>query len=164
MCGAADGWRERPRDNIVTLDELADYVSDQVFQETERRQRPILAPGRYDPELPLAASGSLDLAQHLQLARAFMEVGWLLDDPAPFLCAAREASAASELASLSGEGVPAADALTGEALLAAGEPDDAARVLGKAVERHADELPPESWLHLGLARVELVDTGAAAEA
>ena len=164
MRGAADGWGGRPRDNIVTLDELAAYVSDQVFKETSRRQRPVLGPGRYDPELPLAVTGGLDFAQHLQLARALLEVGWLLDDPAPFLCAAREASAASELATLSGDVVPAANALTGEALLAAGEEGDAARLLGQAVERHAAKLPPEVWLHLGLAHAKLADTTAAAAA
>jgi uncharacterized caspase-like protein len=164
MRGAADGWGGRPRDNVVTLDELAAYVSDQVFKETRRRQRPVLGPGRYDPELPLAVTGGLDVGQHLQLARALLEVGWLLDDPAPFLCAAREASAASELAALSGEVIPDAYALTGESLLAAGEAEDALQLLGKAIERHAEKLPAEAWLHLGLAQAELADTGAAAEA
>ena len=164
MRGAADGWGGRPRDNIVTLDELADYVGDQVFKETARRQRPVLGPGRYDPDLPLAVTGGLDFAQHVQLARALLEVGWLLDDPAPFRCAAREASAASELAALSGEVVPATYALTGEALLAAGEAEEAVQLLGAAVERHAETLDPEAWLHLGLAQARLGNAGAAAEA
>ena len=164
MRGAADGWGGRPRDNIVTLDELADYVSDQVFKETGRRQRPVLGPGRYDPELPLAVTGGLDFAQHLQLSRALLEVGWLVDDPAPFLCAAREASAASELASLSGETVGVADSLTGEALLAAGEAAEAARVLERTMERHAETLPAEAWLHLGLARAQFREFEAAATA
>jgi uncharacterized caspase-like protein/tetratricopeptide (TPR) repeat protein len=164
MQGAADGWGGRPRDNLVTLEELAAYVGDQVFKETKQRQRPVLGSGRYDPELPMAVTGGLDAAQHVSLARALLEVGWLLDDPAPFLCAAREADIGAELAALTGEALPAAATLTGESLLAAGEATRVAELLVKAIERHGETLAPETWLYLGLAQAQLFDTAGAAEA
>jgi uncharacterized caspase-like protein len=161
MRGAADGYGGRPKDGVVSLGELADYVRDRVFKETGRRQEPILGAGRYDVELPLAVAGGLDVEQHFALGRALMEVGWLLDDPAPFLCAAREASTAIELAALTGAIVAPPYALAGEALLAANQAEQAAELLDKASERLGDDLAVEAWLHRGLAHAERGDPALA---
>jgi uncharacterized caspase-like protein len=161
LSGAADGYGGRPRDNVVTLAELAGYVQDRVFKATEMRQEPNLGEGSFDRELPLAVVGGLDVEAKLQLARALIEVGWLLDDPAPFLCADREARDALHLASLTNAELPGAAALSGEALLAAGEHGQAAATLQSACERHGDELPATAWLHLGLARAGLGESDQA---
>lgn len=164
MRGAADGYGGRPKDGVVSLGELADYVTDRVFAETNRSQQPVLGGGRYDLELPMAVAGGLDVEQHVATARALMEVGWLLDDPAPFRCAAREAGLATELAALTGAALPVATCLEGEALLAAGDAGGAARRLDEALRRFGDEVPPETWLHLGIARAALAEHEPAADA
>jgi Caspase domain len=113
--------------------------------------------------LPLAVAGGLDAEQHIMLARALLEVGWLLDDPAPFRCSAHEAWTAIELAALTGAQLPAAYALAGEALLAAEEHGQVAELLGPAVSRFGDDLPARSRLHLGLAKAALDEPAVAAE-
>jgi hypothetical protein len=42
MRGDADGYGGHPKDGVVTLGELAQYVGDRVLKETGRRQQPVL--------------------------------------------------------------------------------------------------------------------------
>ena len=155
MRGEADGFNGRPKDGVVGLGELAEYVTERVFADTQRRQQPVLGTGRYDLELPMAVAGGLDAEQHVVLARALLEVGWMLDDPAPFRAAAREAMTAIEFAELTGAALPAGHALAGEALLAAREPAEAVSVLERAAKRFGPAFTPEASLHLGLGNAAL---------
>ena len=159
--GGADGFGRWPKDGVVSLDELAKFVCDQVTRETKGAQEPILGPGRYDARLPLAVTGGLDVHAHLELARALLDVGWLVNDPAPFLTAAREALRAVYAASDLETTLPIGTALGGEAFLAAGDYNRAAILLEQGLDRSGNEFPAASWLHLGLARAASHLPGAA---
>lgn len=159
--GGADGFGGRPKDGVVSLGELAEFVRDQVTRETERAQEPVLGADRYAAQLPLSVTGGLDVHQHLELARALLDVGWLVNDPAPFLTAAREALYAVSTASGLETTLPNGTALAGEAFLAAGEYDRCATLLEQGLARSGNEFPAASWLHLGLARAASHLDGAA---
>jgi tetratricopeptide (TPR) repeat protein len=148
MRGAADGYRGA-KDGIVSVGELFEFVRDRVRTATDDRQHPSIGTRAFDRNLPMAVTGDLDVEQHLTLSSRLIDVGWLLDDPAPFLLAARQLALASDLK----RGLPTAEAARGEALLAAGRPDEAARVLEGALATD-DDLPPDAWLHLGMALAE----------
>ena len=79
-----------------------------------------------------------------------VDIGWQLDDPAPFLLAARQFALAADLK----RRLPTADADRGVALLAAGRPAEAAQVLRLAVAAASDRMDPGAWLALGVAEAE----------
>ncbi len=110
----------------------------------------------------MAVAGGLDAEQHVVLARALLEVGWMLDDPAPFRAAAREAMTAIEFAELTGAALPAGHALAGEASLAGREPAEAVSVLERAAKRFGPGFTPEASLYLGLGNAALGQDDAAA--
>ncbi|MFN2506771.1 MAG: caspase family protein, partial [Acidimicrobiales bacterium] len=155
MRGAADGYRG-PKDGIVSVGELFEYVRDRVQEATEGRQHPAVGTTAFDRGLPMAVTGDLDVEQRLSLARRLVDVGWLLDDPAPFLLAARQFLLAADLK----RHLPVAEAERGAALLAASRADEAARALEKVTTTSPDEVPPDAWLYLGLARAA---TGSGAD-
>jgi uncharacterized caspase-like protein len=159
MRGAADGYRGR-RDGIVAVGELFEYVRDQVQNATEGRQHPAIGAAPFDRGLPMAITAELDVDQHLALARGLTDVGWRLDDPAPFLLAARQFALAADLK----RRLPRADAGRGSALLAAGRAAEAAQVLQVAIATAPDELDAEVWLDLGIALAETGRAGLAAGA
>ncbi|GLZ28017.1 hypothetical protein Lesp02_02070 [Lentzea sp. NBRC 105346] len=158
MREAADGYGSgRVKDGLVTLDELAEYVTDQVRRETRMGQEPELGGGDFPRTLPMAVVDELDFHRHDEMARAFLEVGWLLDDPAPFLVTVREAHEAITLAAAADVPDGGSAALAGEALLAAGEFASALDVLDAVFEPG-----PDQHLHRGLALAAMGDSGAAA--
>jgi uncharacterized caspase-like protein len=159
MRGAADGYRG-VRDGIVSVRELFEYVRDQVLNATDGRQHPAIGSTTYDPGLPMAVTAELDVDEHLTLARGLFEVGWALEDPTPFLLAARELAAAADLK----RHLPQADAERGYALLAAGRAADAAHILADATSKAPDEVEATAWLYLGIAEAETGQSELAVEA
>jgi len=149
MRGAADGYCGT-RDGIVSLGELFEYVRDQVQSATEGRQHPAIGTTVFERALPMAVTAELDVEQHVALARGLCDIGWRLDDPAPFLLAARQFALAADLK----RRLPAADAGRGAALLAAGRAAEAAQVLEVATTTAPDEVGADAWLYLGIARAE----------
>lgn len=158
MRGAADGYGG-VRDGVVSVGELFEYVRDRVVSDTDSRQHPLVGPSVFDRSLPVAITGELNVSRHLALGRSLTSVGWLLDDPAPFLLAARQFAVAADLKRL----LPEADAERGAALLAAGLPAEAHTALRGAVASGAD-LPSETWLFSGVASAELNDVDGACDA
>ena len=159
MRGAADGYRGS-RDGIVSVGELFEFVRDQVEKATAGRQHPAIGAAAFDRGLPMAITAELDVQQHLILARGLVDIGWQLDDPAPFLLAARQFALAADLK----RRLPTADADRGVALLAAGRPAEAAQVLRLAVAAASDRMDPGAWLALGVAEAESGQAGRATEA
>lgn len=159
MRGAADGYKSGARNGVVTVGELFEYVRDRVQEDTEGRQHPMPGPAVYDRSLPVAVTGDLDVTQHLAQGRRLAAVGWALDDPAPFLLAARQFAQAADLKRVLAE----ADAERGTALLAAGRPAEAVKALRGAVES-GEDLPAEARLFLGVAAAETDDAERAVAA
>ncbi|HET7800133.1 MAG TPA: caspase family protein [Humibacillus xanthopallidus] len=137
MRGAADGFGQQ-RDGIVGVGELFEYVRDRVRADTNGAQHPSVGSTAFDRNLPMAATGDLDVQRHLSLARDLVDVGWLTDDPAAFACAVRETESVDELAAVTGLRMPASAALRAEALLAMGRHGDAAALLGGAPQQDED--------------------------
>jgi uncharacterized caspase-like protein/tetratricopeptide (TPR) repeat protein len=159
MRGAADGYRGT-RDGIVSLGELFEYVRDQVQNATGGRQHPAIGTTAFDRGLPMAVTAELDVEQHLSLGRGLYEIGWRLDEPAPFLLAARQFALASDLK----RHLPSADVSRGCALLAAGRAAEAAQVLEVATTMAREEVDADAWLCLGIGRAERGQAGPAAQA
>ena len=69
-----------PRDGIVTVGELFDYVTTQVKEATENRQHPHISAAA-DLSLVLAVTGSLSAKEHLELAGRLAAAAELLAEP-----------------------------------------------------------------------------------
>lgn len=91
--GKADA---EPRDGIVTVGELFDYVTEQVKQATGDRQHPHMS-GSSDRELVLAVMGASSADEHLRLAAALASAAEWLDEPICWLGAAAQRQAAQRL-------------------------------------------------------------------
>ncbi len=150
MRGAADGFQGQ-RDGIVAVGELFEYVRHHVHQATNGRQHPAIGTSPFDRGLPMAITAELDVEQHLAIARGLRDIGWRLDDPAPFVLAARQFALAADLK----RHLPSADADRGGCLLAAGRVEEAAGVLRSVTTMCPQEVAAGAWLHLGIAEAEL---------
>ncbi len=142
MRGAADGFGQQ-RDGIVGVGELFEYVRDRVRADTQGAQHPSIGSTPFDRDLPMAATGDLDVQRHLALARHLVALGWLTDDPAAFACAVRETEAVDELAAITGTRIPASAAIRAEAFMATDRPGEAVAEMGaptEGEEPHADLL------------------------
>jgi uncharacterized caspase-like protein len=171
MRGAADGF-DRPRDGIVGVGELFDYVRKRVTEDTVGSQHPAIGSTPFDRNLPMAVTGNIDVEQHLEFARALLGLGWLTDDPAAFACAAREAELAQQFAALTRERLPESAKLRAEALLASGHAAEAVAALEVVPAPAATGTPngdstgrsPSVQLVRGLALAESGHPAAAAQA
>ncbi|MFB9958722.1 caspase family protein [Agromyces bracchium] len=158
--GEADGYR-RPKDGIVSVGELFEYVRDNVQRETDDQQHPVIGPALFDADLPMAVSGGVDAREHVELARRLLVLGHRLDERDRYLAAAREYSAAIRLSRLAGAALPEAMLGLGRALLAA---DDAAGCVAAVQPLIADPLPAggeEALLLRGVGRAKLGDVQGA---
>lgn len=149
MRGHADGFGDE-KDGIVSVGELFEYVRAQVRRDTDGRQNPAIGTTHFDRRLPMAVTGELDVVQHLSLGHRLVDVGWLLDDPAPMLLAAQQFALAADFK----RNLPTADADRGAALLAAGHHDEAIAVLRTAIGAGPQVLEAAAWLNLGVALAE----------
>ena len=127
---------------------------------TGGRQHPAIGTTAFDRGLPMAVTAELDVEQHLSLGRGLYEIGWRLDEPAPFLLAARQFALASDLK----RHLPSADVSRGCALLAAGRAAEAAQVLEVATTMAREEVDADAWLCLGIGMAERGQAGPAAQA
>ena len=160
MRGAADGYGGSVKDGIVSVGELFEYVREQVKRDTNGTQHPAIGTTLFDRKLPMAVTGDLQVEQYLALGRALLDVGWILDDPAPMLLAAQQFTLARDF----GRNRLQADIERGRALLAAGDAEAAATTLRGAIADPPDEPDPTVWRDLGLAEAECGRGKAAAAA
>ena len=160
MRGAADGHGAGVKDGIVSVGELFEYVREQVQRDTDGTQHPAIGTTAFDRRMPMAVTGDLQVEQYLALGRALVEVGWILDDPAPMLLASQQFTLANDL----GRNRPDAEVERGRALLAAGQAEAAAATLRSALAGSPGLLDPTAWRDLGLAEAECGRNKAAAAA
>lgn len=163
--GAADGHGGQPRDGLVSVRELFEYVRESVVRATTRdgktTQHPSIGTSFFDPRLPLAFTGAEDARLHLEIGRLLIELGHIVDDPGRFEAAAAELRLAARFAQHSGEELPEATAQLGRALLALGRVDEAVQELSRCP---AEAAPPEALLYLGVVEARRHDLAAAARA
>ncbi|MCU0963724.1 MAG: caspase family protein [Burkholderiaceae bacterium] len=165
MRGEADGYGE-PKDGVVSVGELFEYVRDQVISATGSNQHPTIGTSAFDRYLPMAITGGLDAREHHRLGDLLCELGWWLEDPGRFLDAADQYQEAIRLSTLAGATLQTAELGLGRALLAAGDFNAAVAALAPlAADADGGKAEAASALwHLGLAQAGRHDRAAARQA
>ena len=133
--GEADGYG-RPKDGVVSVGELFDYVRDNVKRATDDQQHPAIGTTPFDRNLPMAITGGVSAREHVELGRRLLELGRRLDERERYLAAA---SRFAEAIPLSKHGAsarcPRLSLGLGHALLAAGDPPAATQALQPLIGR-----------------------------
>jgi len=164
MRGAADGVTGQPRDGIVTVRELFEYVRANVLRETDDRQHPWLGPNPFDDRLPIAITGGASASEHHRVGLALDRLARHLDDPRRFRAAAAQLGEAARLARAGGQELVEARAACGLAWLDAGDHDRAVEALRECIELDADDVAPLARYHLALALEERGESELAMQA
>lgn len=162
LAGKADGFGDRPKDGVVSVDELLEYVRDRVRKDPHAKgQNPQFLLRGSLRELPVAYTADRDSKRLHQIGSRLFEAGSLDGEPAHI-------AAAAELWRMAAHRVkqrdPLIEADLGHALLACGQDEGAEDVLRKLVEHSERTAPVSAWLHLGIARARLGRFEAAARA
>jgi tetratricopeptide (TPR) repeat protein len=161
MRGDADN---QPKDGIVTVGELFDYVRENVKKATGDLQHPAIGPNQFDRNLPMAVTGGITAQEHFQLGCQLYDLGWLLDDKKRFESANRQFYEAPRLARLAGVPFPEANLQLGLSLMALGKHDEAIQAFQKAIEEDTTQKMPEASFYLGIAYAKKKDYQAAVDA
>ena len=144
MQGAAD---QKPRNGIVTVGELFDYVRDNVQRATDNQQHPCIGTNNYDRNLPVAITAGISAQEHYELGCQLYELGLALDDKYCFESASRHLQEAINLARAAGKKFSEAYLHLGLALMAAGNLSPAIEAFMKAVKADIHD----SAYYLGIA-------------
>ncbi len=148
MEGEAD---RNPKNGIVTVGELFDYVWEKVREATDGKQNPYTGPGPVF-DWPMAWTGGRSAQEHLQLGQGLMDLGWRTDDTGRFQSAAGQFADALFFAQQDKVRLPEANLGRGHALLAAGQDEEAVVELSKVTKRKkAAREHPRAHLYLGMA-------------
>jgi len=86
MKGAAD---RSPKNGVVTVGELFEYVRENVQRATENKQHPCVGTNSYDRNLPVAITAGISAQEHYELGCQLYQIGLKLDDKYCFESASR---------------------------------------------------------------------------
>lgn len=156
MRGDADGYGQ-PKDGVVTVGELFDYVCEGVKKATNHQQHPTPGPNSYDRNLPMAITGGINAQEHYQLGCRLCDLGWLLDDTKRFQAAVEQFNEAIRLSRMAKTPFPRAELGLGQALVALGEHKGAISILSGFIERYKDETMNEALFLSGIAQANSLD-------
>ena len=81
MRGAAD---YKPRNGIVTVGELFEYVRDNVQKATGNQQHPCIGSNPFDRNLPIAITAGISAHEHYEIGCQLYQLGMKLHDPSCF--------------------------------------------------------------------------------
>ena len=160
MKGGADGYG-RPKDGMVTVGELFDYVRENVKKATNNLQHPAIGTNRFDRDLLLAVTGAVNAKENYQFGNYLCNIGYLLDDPARFRDAAKQYREAIRLSKTARIPLPVAELGLGKALIALGDYESANDILLELREQKEKETLPEAILYQGIALAKKKDFSAA---
>ncbi len=124
MRGAAD---YQPRNGIVTVRELFEYVRKNVQKATGNKQHPCIGTNPFDGNLPIAITAGISAQEHYELGCQLYQLGLKLEDKGRFESASTHLQEAIRLSRATGSKFPEAHLQLGLALMAAGN-------LPKAIE------------------------------
>jgi len=161
MEGKADN---APKNGIVTVGELFEYVRGNVMKETNNQQHPTIGTNPFDPKLPMAVTGGITAQEHFQLGRRLYQLGWLLDDKGRFESANGQFYEAQRLMRLEGVPFPEVSLQRGLSLMALGRLDEAISEFKKAIKQDTAQEMPEASFYLGIAYAKQKDYQAAVNA
>jgi uncharacterized caspase-like protein len=160
MRGAADN----PRDGVVAVGELFEYVRKQVRLATADQQHPSIGNNPFDGRLPMAITAGISAREHYQLGCQLYELGRSLDDEICFRSAVRYLHEALRLARVTKVDFPEAHLQLGLTLLALGDSASAIQAFTAAKEQDKANNFPERLFYLGIARAKQGDYEAATHA
>jgi len=145
MKGAAD---RSPKNGVVTVGELFEYVRENVQRATENKQHPCVGTNSYDRNLPVAITAGISAQEHYELGCQLYQIGLKLDDKYCFESASRHLREAIRQAAVVGGKLPEAHMQLGLALTASGNlPKEAITAFNKAIKAGV----PEADYYLGIA-------------
>ena len=158
MRGAAD---TAPKDGVVSVGELFEWVREQVKDATDGKQHPSIGQQGFDRNLPVAITGGITAHELYRLGRGLFDLAIELDDMSRLRSAADQLREAIRLARGSGSRLREAEVLLGRALVLLGEYDQAVGTL-RAAAQAAGQPGAEASLLLGIALAERGDHAEAA--
>jgi tetratricopeptide (TPR) repeat protein len=160
MKGGADGYG-RPKDGMVTVGELFDYVRENVKKATNNLQHPSIGTNRFDRDLLLAVTGAVNAKENYQIGNYLCNIGYLLDDQARFRDAAKQYKEAIRLSKTARIPLPVAELGLGKALIALGDYESANDILSELIEQKEKETLPEAILYQGIVLAKKKEFSAA---
>jgi tetratricopeptide (TPR) repeat protein len=145
MKGAAD---RSPKNGVVTVGELFEYVRENVQKDTDNKQHPCVGTNSYDRNLPVAITAGISAQEHYELGCHLYQIGLKLDDKYCFESASRHLQEAIRQAAVVGSKLPEAHLRLGLALTASGNlPNAAVTAFEKAIKADL----PDADYYLGIA-------------
>lgn len=157
MRGAAD---YQPRNGIVTVGELFDYVRENVQRATNNQQHPLIGTNNYDRNLPIAITAGISAQEHYELGCQLYQLGLKLDDRHCFESASRRLQEAIRLSRIAESKLPEAYLQLGLTLMAAGDLPRAIQAFEEAM--NADV--PDAAYYLGIAYLKQGESEKAVQA
>lgn len=144
MRGAAD---RNPKNGIVTVGELFEYVRENVKRETDDKQHPCIGPDSFDRNLPMAITAGISAQEHYELGCQLYQIALKLDDGYCFESASRHLREAIRQAAVISGKLPEAHLQLGLALTASGNlPKEAITAFNKAIKANI----PDADYYLGI--------------
>ena len=132
MKGAAD---RNPKNGVVTVGELFEYVRENVQRATENKQHPCVGTNSYDRNLPVAITAGISAQEHYELGCQLYQIGLKLDDQYCLESAGRHLREAIRQAAVVGGKLPEAHLQLGLVLTASGKlPNKAIEAFEEAIE------------------------------
>ncbi|NJN85833.1 MAG: hypothetical protein HC881_05365 [Leptolyngbyaceae cyanobacterium SL_7_1] len=145
MRGAAD---RNPKNGVVTVGELFEYVRENVQRATNNQQHPCVGTNRYDRNLPVAITAGISAQEHYELGCHLYQIALKLDDQYCYESASRHLREAIRQAAVVGCELPEAHFQLGLALTATGDlPKEAVAAFDEAIKAGV----PDANYYLGLA-------------
>ena len=145
MKGAADC---KPKNGIVTVGELFEYVRENVKRATGDRQHPCIGPDSFDRNLPIAITAGISAQEQYELGCQLYQIALKLDDKYCFESASRHLREAIRQAEIVGRKLPEAHLQLGLALTASGNlPEAAVTAFRNAIKAGV----PDADYYLGIA-------------
>ncbi|NQE36840.1 hypothetical protein E5S67_04606 [Microcoleus sp. IPMA8] len=164
MRGAADN---KPRNGIVTVGELFEYVRENVQKATGNHQHPCIGSNSFDRNLPIAITAGISAHEHYEIGCQLYHLGLKLDDGSCFKSASNHLQEALRLSRITGSRFPEIYLQLGLTWMASGDlvkaieefekatkanVADAAYYLGIAYTKQSEPDKAISSLELFLAR------------
>jgi uncharacterized caspase-like protein len=145
MKGAADC---NPRNGVVTVGELFEYVRENVQRATNNQQHPCSGTNSYDRNLPVTITAGISAQEHYELGCQLYQIGRKLDDQYCFEAASRHLKEAVCQAAVVSSKIPEAQLQLGLTLTASGDlSKDAITAFHKAIKAGV----ADADYHLGIA-------------
>ncbi|MBD2695233.1 caspase family protein [Anabaena catenula] len=147
MRGAADS---KPRNGIVTVGELFEYVRENVRKATDNHQHPCIGSNPFDRNLPIAITAGISAHEQYEIGCQLYQLGMKLDDPSCFESASNRLQEALRLSGITKNEFPEIYLQLGLTWMASGDLVKAIQEFEKATKANV----PDAAYYLGIAYIK----------